>query len=107
MMTIVTPAGIWQRLPLCPFDRIIAGHVDISCAGCVLDLGRFWDARVIVALGRRGDVDLPDLSRFFYRFLGPRTGVDVIGNVSGSKKIHRNHRKLQAGATLKQQDFVV
>ena len=65
------------------------------------------NARVVLAFGRRRDVDRADLLRFLDRLLRPRAGVDVVGGRAGGEQVHRHHRELQARAALQEQHPVV
>ena len=50
---------------------------------------------------------LSDLFRFFQRFFRPGTGEDIIGGAAFEEEIHGDHRKLGAGAALKEQHAVI
>ncbi|MGC4085442.1 MAG: hypothetical protein QM736_25800 [Vicinamibacterales bacterium] len=72
-----------------------------------LQFGLQREARVVLALGRRGNVDGADLLGFLQRFVRPGAAIDVVGSLAGAEQVHRHHRELQAGATLQEEHLVV
>jgi hypothetical protein len=81
--------------------------VDVRRARRQLQLVLTRHARIVLGLRGRGNVDRADALRFLDRFLGPRSGVDVIGGRARGEEIHRHHRELEAGAALQEQHLVV
>jgi len=81
--------------------------VQIGGVRIVFQFGGGRNPIVVCGLGRRRFLGVAEFLRFGQSLFRPGAGGHIGGFFAGRQKIHRNHRKLEAGATLQEQYFVV
>src|SRR5262245_48627897 len=81
--------------------------MDVNGPCVELDLFEIRQAIEIGVGGRRGFANGAELPRLFERALSPTAGENVVGALAFGQQVHRNHRELQACASLKEENLVV
>ena len=92
---------------LCAFDRIISRDMQISAVFRQPDLARLRHPVILFSLTAERDNDLAYLFRLFYSFIRKITGHGISRRLSSPQKIHRHHRKLQAGAASHKEHAII
>ncbi len=95
-----------QAVPLGALDGVVRRHVDVGGIRREFAFGVGRDPVERRALGQAGHVHVADAPGLLDGLLGPGPGVDVVRGRALGQQVHRDHRELEAGPTLEEQDPV-